>query len=104
MIETLKAIILDIHERQLESGVPRRVSLQAVPGKASVCIGVRRSGKSTYLFQIMQRLLDHKVPRQNILYLNLFDDRLHGLQQAGIGLVTEVYYALFPEKKNAETV
>lgn len=104
MIETLKAMILDFHESQLEPGVPRRISLQAVSGKASVCIGVRRSGKSTYLFQIIQRLLNHNVPRQNILYLNFFDDRLHGLQQAGIGLVTEAYYALFPEKKNVETV
>ena len=104
MMETLKAMILDFHESQLETGVPRRVSLRAVPGKASVCIGVRRSGKSTYLFQIMRRLLDHKVPRQNILYLNFFDDRLHGLQQAGIGLVTEAYFSLFPEKKNTETV
>ena len=104
MIETIKALILDFHESQLEPGVPRRISLQAVSGKASVCIGVRRSGKSTYLFQIIQRLLNHNVPRQNILYLNFFDDRLHGLQQAGIGLVTEAYYALFPEKKNVETV
>lgn len=104
MLETLKAMILDFHESPLETGVPRRVSLRAVSGKASVCIGVRRSGKSTYLFQIMQRLLDRKTPRQNILYLNFFDDRLHGLGQAGIGLVTEAYYALFPEKKNTETV
>src|ERR1035437_2896695 len=104
MMETLKAMILDFHESQLDTGVPRRVSLRAVPGKASVCIGVRRSGKSTYLFQIMRRLLDHKVPRQNILYINFFDDRLHGLQQAGIGLVTEAYYSLFPEKKNTEKV
>jgi len=104
MLETLKAMILDFQESTLETGVPRRMALQAVPGKASVCIGVRRSGKSTYLFQIMQQLLDHGVPRQNILYLNFFDDRLHGLQQAGIGLVAEAYYALFPEKKGTETV
>lgn len=104
MLETLKAMILDFQESPLEVGVPRRMALQAVPGKASVCIGVRRSGKSTYMFQIMQRLLDRKVPRQNILYLNFFDDRLHGLQQAGIGLVAEAYYALFPEKKGTETV
>ena len=104
MMDTLKAMILDFHEAPLETGVPRRVALKAVPRKASVCIGVRRSGKSTFMFQIMQRLLDNKVPRQNILYVNFFDDRLHGLQQAGIGLVAEAYYSLFPEKKNTETV
>ena len=102
MLDVLKSMILDFQEAPLETGVTRRMALQAVPRKASVCIGVRRSGKSTFMFQIMQRLLDNKVPRQNILYLNFFDDRLHGLQQAGLGLVTEAYYSLFPEKKNAE--
>lgn len=104
MLHSLKSMILDFQEAPLDTGVPRRMTLQAVPRKASVCIGVRRSGKSTFMFQIMQRLLDNAVPRQNILYLNFFDDRLHGLQQAGIGLVTEAYYSLYPEKKNTETV
>ncbi len=104
MIETLKALILDFQESPLEAGVPRRMTLQAVAGKASVCIGVRRCGKSTYLVQLMKRILNRGVSRQNILYLNFFDDRLHGLQQAGIGLVTEAYYELFPEKKGVETV
>jgi uncharacterized protein len=104
MLDTLKSMILDFQETPLETGVPRRMALQPVPRKASVCIGVRRCGKSTFMFQIMQRLLDGKVPRQNILYVNFFDDRLHGLQQAGIGLVIEAYYSLYPEKKNAEKV
>ncbi len=95
---------LDAQETPLETGVPRHLSLTPVPGKASVCIGVRRCGKSTYMSQIIQRLLDRKVPRQNILYLNFFDDRLHGLQQEGLGPVAEAYYSLYPEKKNAETV
>ena len=104
MLETLKAMILDFQEAPLETGVPRRLRLEAVHGKAAVCIGVRRSGKSTYLFQVVQRLLDDKVPRKNILYLNFFDDRLHGLKQENLGLVAEAYYSLYPEKKNAETV
>ena len=104
MLETLKAMILDFQEASLETGVPRRLHLEAVRGKAAVCIGVRRSGKSTYLFQIVQRLVDSKVPRKNILYLNFFDDRLHGLQQQGLRLVAEAYYSLYPEKKNTETV
>jgi uncharacterized protein len=104
MLETLKALILDAQEASPETGVPRRLSLTAVPGKASVCIGVRRCGKSTYLSQIMRRLLDREVPRQNILYLNFFDDRLHGLERDGLGQVAEAYYSLYPEKKNAERV
>ncbi|MCK4305537.1 MAG: ATP-binding protein [Candidatus Eisenbacteria sp.] len=104
MLETIKSIILDYQEISLETGVPRRLRIEVVPGKATVCIGVRRSGKSTYLFQVIERLLSKGVSRENILYLNFFDDRLHNLLQGGLGLITEAYYSLYPEKKNAEMV
>lgn len=104
MIEIVKSIILDFQESKLQTGVPRRLAIEAVPGKATVCIGVRRGGKSTFMFQVIQRLLDSGVSRQNILYLNFFDDRLYHLQQSGPGIITEAYYALYPEKKNTETV
>ncbi|MEI8190306.1 MAG: AAA family ATPase, partial [candidate division NC10 bacterium] len=100
MIETLKSLILDFQESRLATGVPRRLRLEAVRGKAAVCIGVRRSGKSTYLFQVIARLLSRGVPRQNLLYLNFFDDRLHTLRQENLELILEAYYGLYPEKKN----
>jgi predicted AAA+ superfamily ATPase len=104
MLETIKSIILDFQETNIETGVPRRLQIEAVRGKAAVCIGVRRSGKSTYLFQIVQRLIESGVSRQNILYLNFFDDRLHALRQENLGLITEAYYSIFPRKKNSEVV
>lgn len=104
MLEQLKSIILDFQELPFTPGVPRRLDVQPVPGKASICIGVRRSGKSTYLQQVMQRLLDSGEPRTNILYLNFFDDRLYRLPEAGLGLVLEAYFSLFPEKKGVEKV
>lgn len=104
MLETIKSIILDFQDARLETGVPRRVRIEAVHGKAAVCIGVRRSGKSTFMFQVIQRLLDGGVSRQNILYLNFFDDRLHALRQDNLGLIAEAYYSLYPEKKHTEMV
>jgi predicted AAA+ superfamily ATPase len=104
MFELLKEIILDFQDMELATGLPRRLDVKSIPGKATVCIGVRRSGKSTFLFQLMQRLLDKGVPRQNILYLNFFDDRLHNLQHEGLGVIVEAYYSIYPEKKNTEKV
>ncbi len=104
MIEIVKTVILDFQEMVQETGVPRWLQVEVVPRKATICIGVRRSGKSTYLYQIIQGLLDGGVDKENILYINFFDDRLHGLKHEGPGLVTEAYYSLFPEKKNAEKV
>jgi predicted AAA+ superfamily ATPase len=104
MLETIKSIILDFQETNIETGVPRRFQIEAVRNKAAVCIGVRRSGKSTYLCQVIQRLIESGVSRQNILYLNFFDDRLHYLRQENLGLIAEAYYSIFPKKKNSETV
>jgi uncharacterized protein YerC len=104
LVETIKSILLDFQESPLETGVPRRLKIHTVRAKASVCIGVRRSGKSTYLFQIIQGLLNGGVSGRNILYLNFFDDRLHHLKQDNLGLIMEAYYSLYPEKKNTETV
>lgn len=104
MADMLKTIILDFQDAELNTGVPRRIHIKTAPGKATVCIGVRRCGKSTYMFQIIQALLDKGVPRKNILYLNFFDDRLHNLKHDGLGLIAEAYYSIYPEKKNSETV
>ncbi len=104
MIDLLKEIILDFQEMDLSTGVPRRVAVSRVAGKAMVCIGVRRSGKSTFMFQLMKKLQDSGVSRQNILYLNFFDDRLHNLQHHHLGVILEAYFSLYPEKKNAERV
>ena len=104
MIQTIQSLVLDFQESTLETGVPRRLALRSVPHKAAVCIGVRRSGKSTYLFQVIQRLEAQGIPRQNVLYLNFFDDRLHSLRRDNLGLILEAYYSLYPEKKNAEKV
>lgn len=104
MIDMLKEIILDFQEIDLPTGVPRRVAVSPVQGKAAVCIGVRRSGKSTFMFQLMKKLQDTGVARQNILYLNFFDDRLHSLQHDNLGVILEAYFSLYSEKKNAEKV
>ncbi len=104
MMDTLKEIILDFQEIDLLTGVPRRVAVAPVPGKATVCIGVRRSGKSTFMFQLMKKLQSSGVSRENILYLNFFDERLHSLQHDNLGVIPEAYFSLYPEKKNAEKV
>lgn len=104
MLDTIKSILLDFQESQLVTGIPRRLRIEPVQGKATVCIGVRRCGKSTLLFQLIQRLLNSGVSPQNILYLNFFDDRLHNLRHESLALITEAYYSLYPEKKGEETV
>jgi len=104
MLALLKEIILDFQEIALSTGIQRHIDIQAVPGKATICIGVRRSGKSTLMLQLIRQLLHSGVQRQNILCLNFFDDRLHNLQHDGLGIIIEAYFSLYPEKKNTEKI
>lgn len=104
MIELLKELILNFMEYEFPASIPRQVEITPVQGKPTVCMGVRRSGKSTYLFQQIQHLLGQGISRQNILYLNFFDDRLHNLQHDSLSLIVEAFFTLFPEKKQTETI
>lgn len=104
MIEIIKELILDFQELELKTGVKRHIEPKCVEGKATVYMGVRRSGKSTFLFQQIEQLLKKGISRQNIFYVNFFDDRLHNLQHEGPAAIIEAYYSLYPEKKNKETI
>ncbi len=97
--DTLKEIILDFQEEELETGTRRHLAFEMVEGKAFVCIGVRRCGKSTLLYQIIEDLKQQGVSPENILYINFFDDRLTELKHGRLSLVMEAYYSLFPGKK-----
>ncbi len=102
--EILKEMILDFQSEALPVGTKRRLEYEIVPRKAFICIGVRRCGKSTLLYQIIDSLEKRGVDRKNILYLNFFDDRLRELRHGGLSIVMEAYFSLFPEKKGEETV
>ncbi len=104
MIGTIKQLIIDFQEMQIQSGIPRKLKLQFAAGKATALIGVRRSGKSTFLLQEIEKLLEKGVSKENIVFLNFFDDRLHPLRHGNLNQVVEAYYSLFPFKKNKETV
>ncbi len=97
-------IILDGQERELECGVSRHLNYELVPGKAFICIGVRRCGKSTLLDQIMQQLIRNNVSRQNMMCINFFDDRLHPQRHGQVGTIIETYFRLYPEKRKNEKV
>ncbi len=104
MIELLKEIILDFQNTVLDTGIPRHFQFRPVKGKAFVCIGVRRCGKSTLLYQIIKNIEEKGIKIENILYINFFDDRLTEVKLGNLSLIIEAYYSLYPEKKGTEEV
>ncbi|MCG9075450.1 ATP-binding protein [Laribacter hongkongensis] len=105
MIECLKRIIREYQNLEPPGGLlPRRVAIGSLPGKVSVVTGVRGSGKTTLLSQRIRQLIDGGVPRENILYLDLADDRLYWLRHENPDIILEAYFELHPQKRGSGTV
>lgn len=105
MIECLKRIIREYQNLDPPDGLlPRRVAIGSLQGKVSVVTGVRGSGKTTLLRQRIRQLIESGVPRENILYLDLADDRLYWLRHENPDQILEAWFELHPQKRGSETV
>ncbi|MGB9498181.1 MAG: AAA family ATPase [Dissulfuribacterales bacterium] len=67
----------------------REVRLPAVAGKAYAVIGIRRSGKTTFLWQCLGDRLEKGAPRESLLYLNFEDERLTGMVVSDLSWLLE---------------
>jgi predicted AAA+ superfamily ATPase len=75
----------------------RDVRLPGVPGKAVAVIGMRRTGKTTFLWQVLADRLTQGTDRKGLLYFSFEDERLANMTAADMNLVVEEYYRLYPE-------
>lgn len=72
---TLKRIIFDQHEVIRNTRIiPRRYELD--PEANYVITGLRRAGKSTLLYRVVQDLVEQGVTWERIIYINFEDERL----------------------------
>ena len=46
------------------------------------------------MYQIIEQLITKGIARENILYINFFDERLHKLHEIGLGAILEAYFLL----------
>ncbi|WP_164997823.1 ATP-binding protein [Methanolobus psychrotolerans] len=77
--EKLKSAIVDWQGRELPPLQNRRYEANIDAPHVNDIVGVRRCGKTYYMYQLILELLEKGVPKSNILYLNLDDDRLQPL-------------------------
>lgn len=82
-------------------GTARELHFPKIPNKIFVAIGVRRSGKTYLLFQLIQDLLK-EVPLSRILYLNFEDERLFPMEAKTLGALIDDFYSLYPENHQEE--
>jgi len=102
MIACLKRIIREYQNLEPPGGLlPWRVAIGSLPGKVSMVTGVRGSGKTTLLRQRIRQLIESGVPRENILSLDLADDRIYWLRHENSDLILEAYFDLYPQKRGS---
>lgn len=82
----------------------RDVRLPHIPGKAFAVVGMRRVGKTTFLWQVISDRLQQGAPRESLLYFNFEDERLAGMTASDLQLILEEYYALYPQFRDRHRV
>ncbi len=89
--EKLKSVIVEWQGRALPQLQKRRYELNIDVPHVNDIVGVRRCGKTYYMYQLISELLDKGVSKSNILYLNLDDDRLQPLNGDELQLLIETF-------------
>ncbi|HBI21977.1 MAG TPA: ATPase [Legionella sp.] len=77
--------------------VPRQALFPDIKNKINVAIGMRRTGKTYFIFQKIARLIKDGIPLSTILYINLEDDRLLPLTREKLAGLLDGFYSIYPE-------
>lgn len=95
----IDGLIADFQERELPRMTARKLSLPGLPGKADVVVGMRRSGKTWFLYQQIEERLASGIGRERLLYFNFEDERLLPLAAADLSRIPEAFYRRFPASR-----
>ena len=81
----------------LRTGIIRNLPDPARFNLVHIITGMRRCGKTFYLFQLMQGLLAQGVSRNRMLYFDFSDDRLKPLEPNVMDAVVREYWRQVPD-------
>jgi predicted AAA+ superfamily ATPase len=98
----LDELVADAQTRPLPEVTRRLARAPSLPGKADVVLGMRRSGKTFFLYQTLGELARRGVPRSHTLYLNFEDERLLPLTGQDLHLVSDALYRAHPTLRSEE--
>lgn len=94
--DTLKLIIADSQSAVLPHLWQRSLVVPVNSGKIITLAGVRRSGKTYHLFQIMKDLLESGTDPNKLLYVNFQDERIQ-LDGSELDVILQAYRELHPD-------
>ncbi len=91
----IKEIIVDFHRSPLPQFNQRELKVPLNSEKIISIIGVRRCGKTYFLFQVMNELLQ-TMDKKHLVYINFEDERLN-FKTDELDLILQSYRELYPE-------
>ena len=94
--ELIKNLITDFHEGNIPSAKPRLLEIPVNSRKIIALTGVRRSGKTYQLYNVITRLIRQKIKLKNILYFNFEDERIDK-NSFILNNIIESYQELYPD-------
>ncbi|MBU0952390.1 MAG: ATP-binding protein [Elusimicrobia bacterium] len=95
--ELVKRYINDWNERVVPTPKERETRLRET-SRIQTVIGARRVGKTSLLYDKIRDLITvQKVPKEQILFLNLEDPLLDGVTFQGFKKILEIHWSLFPQ-------
>ncbi len=96
--DILKLVIGDFHAAPPPALIPRDLEVPTGSGKIVTLVGPRRSGKTSLLQTLIERLVGAGVPRTSLLYLNFEDERLD-FRTDELDLIIQAYLELYPSAR-----
>ena len=95
--DKVKEVILE-NQQFVQSAMLIRRNINIQPNFNYIFVGLRRAGKSYFLFQCIQDLLKEGHSIDEILYFNFEDDRLDGIELADLDQLLQCYAEMFNYK------
>jgi len=100
----MKAIIqnqlIDSVNKEIPQFIEREIDLFEIPNKAYSIIGMRRTGKTYFLYQEIVKHLKNGIDRSRLIYLNFEDERLIDIDIKDMHWIIDEYFVLYPENRS----
>lgn len=96
MKEIIKNIILENRHSDLPNFKKRNIIIPLHQNIIISLIGARRSGKTYILYQLINKLLEEGINKNQILFINFEDERLN-LKSENLDLILQAYQEITPE-------
>jgi predicted AAA+ superfamily ATPase len=88
----IEEIIEEFEKDPLPKFIKRELDIPLNSTRAVTIIGLRRSGKTFYLYQTIEKLLNEGIDKSRIIYINFEDERLLDFKTEDFTKIIELYH------------